>query len=74
MLRWSLTFLIVALVAGALGLTGVAGTAAGIAKVLFFIAIGLFLITAIAGLVAGNSISRRLGTKSRAKDDHLIHH
>lgn len=73
MLRWSLTFFIVAIVAGALGMTGVAGTAVGIAKVLFFIAIGLFFVTLIAGLVAGNSITRRMN-KTKSRDDHLIHH
>jgi uncharacterized membrane protein YtjA (UPF0391 family) len=39
MLYWAFVFLIVALVAGALGLGGLAGTAAGIARVLFGISI-----------------------------------
>lgn len=73
MLNWALTFLIVAVVAGALGLTGVAGTAAGIAKVLFFIAIGLFLVTLIGGLMVGGSVSRRLSSKTREDDHHLTH-
>lgn len=73
MLSWALTFLLVALVAGALGLTGVAGTAAGIAKILFFVAIGLFVITAVMGLVAGRSVSRKLSGKSRHDDHHLTH-
>ena len=72
MLNWALTFLIVAVVAGALGLTGVAGTAAGIAKVLFFIAIGLFLVTLIGGLMVGGSVSKRLSSK-RHDDSHLTH-
>jgi uncharacterized membrane protein YtjA (UPF0391 family) len=71
MLRWALTFLIVALIAGAFGLTGVAGAAAGIAKGLFFVAIVLFLVTAIAGLAAGRSITRKIGTKDH--HDDLIH-
>ena len=37
MLRYALIFLIVALVAGLFGFTGVAGTATGIAQVLFYI-------------------------------------
>jgi uncharacterized membrane protein YtjA (UPF0391 family) len=49
MLRWALIFLIVALVAGFLGLGVVAGTAAWIARVLFLIFIVLFLISLIAG-------------------------
>jgi len=37
MLSWSRTFLIIAIIAGVLGLTGIAGAATGIAKVPFFI-------------------------------------
>jgi len=42
MLRWSLIFLVVALIAAVLGFGGIAGTSVGIAKVLFFV----FLIVA----------------------------
>lgn len=44
MLKWALIFLVVGLIAGALGFTGVAGAAVGIAKFLFFLAIALFVI------------------------------
>jgi uncharacterized membrane protein YtjA (UPF0391 family) len=47
MLGWALTFLIVALIAGALGFGVVAGTAAYIAKVLFVVFIVLFLISLV---------------------------
>jgi len=47
MLYWALVFLIVAIVAGLLGFGAVAFAAAGIAKLLFF----LFLILFIASLV-----------------------
>jgi uncharacterized membrane protein YtjA (UPF0391 family) len=40
MLKWALIFLVISLVAGALGFTGIASGARGIAKVLF----GLFLV------------------------------
>ena len=53
MLSWTLIFLIVALIAGALGFTGVAGAAVGIARVLFTIFIILFLATLVFGLVRG---------------------
>ena len=49
MLKWALIFLVVGLVAGALGFTGVAGAAVGIAKILFFLAIALFLIFVVLG-------------------------
>jgi len=45
MLRWALIFFIVALLAAVLGFTGIAVAAAGVAKVLFFLFIVLFLIT-----------------------------
>ncbi|MFO1207822.1 MAG: DUF1328 domain-containing protein [Amaricoccus sp.] len=53
MLGWALAFLIIALVAAVLGFGGVAGTAIGIAKIIFFVAIVLFAISAIAHLVRG---------------------
>jgi uncharacterized membrane protein YtjA (UPF0391 family) len=49
MLSWALTFLIIALLAAVFGFTGIAGTAAGIAKILFFVFIALFLISFLVG-------------------------
>jgi len=49
MLRWSLIFLVVALIAGLFGFTTIAGAAIGIAKVLFFVFIVLFLVMLIVG-------------------------
>jgi len=49
MLRWSITFLIIAIVAGILGFGALAGTAAYFAKILFVIAIVVFLISLITG-------------------------
>ncbi|QDS90750.1 hypothetical protein CA51_46330 [Rosistilla oblonga] len=49
MLGWALTFLIIALIAGALGFGVVAGTAASIAKILFVVFLVLFVISLIAG-------------------------
>lgn len=49
MLYWALVFLIVALVAGALGFGVVAGTAAWIAKVLFIVFLVLFIVSLIFG-------------------------
>lgn len=51
MLSWAVTFLIVALIAAVLGFGGIAGTAIEIAKIIFFVAIILFLISAVAGLM-----------------------
>ncbi len=51
MLYWALVFLVVALVAGAMGFGGVASTAGGMAQILFFIFIVLFLVSLVGGLV-----------------------
>jgi uncharacterized membrane protein YtjA (UPF0391 family) len=58
MLRWALIFLVVAIIAGALGFTGVSVAAAGIAKVLFWVFIGLFLCLIVAGLVTGSLMAK----------------
>jgi uncharacterized membrane protein YtjA (UPF0391 family) len=53
MLSWVVTFLIIALVAGLLGFGGIAGASIEIAKIVFFIAIALFVISALVGLMRG---------------------
>ena len=55
MLGWALSFLIIALIAAVLGFGGIAGFAVEIAKIIFFVAIVLFLISTIVGLVRGRS-------------------
>ncbi len=45
MLYWALVFLVIALVAGILGFGGISIAAAGIAKILLFIFIVIFLVT-----------------------------
>ena len=49
MLSWAVTFLVIALIAAVLGFGGLAGTAVGIAKILFFVFIILFIISFIMG-------------------------
>ena len=53
MLSWALTFLVIALIAAALGFGGIAGTAVGIAKIIFVFALVLFAISALAGILRG---------------------
>ena len=55
MLSWVVTFLIVALVAGILGFGGVAGASIEIAKIIFFVAIVLFLVSAVVGVARGRT-------------------
>ena len=53
MLKWAIIFFIISVVAGFFGFTGVASGARTIAKVLFFIAIVIFLIILIFGVFMG---------------------
>ena len=55
MLGWVVTFLVIALIAAILGFGGIAGASIEIAKIIFFVAILLFAIAAIAGLFRGRS-------------------
>ncbi|MDP3659868.1 DUF1328 domain-containing protein [Phenylobacterium sp.] len=56
MLGWALTFLVVALIAGLLGFTSIAGSAMGVAQILFYVFIALFLISAVMHLVRGRGV------------------
>lgn len=53
MLGWALTFLVIALIAGAFGFGGIASTSAGIAQILFFIFLALFVIAMIVRALKG---------------------
>jgi uncharacterized membrane protein YtjA (UPF0391 family) len=55
MLGWAITFLIVALVAAIFGFGGIAAAAVDIAKIIFFVAIILFAISAVVTLIRGRS-------------------
>jgi len=57
MLGWVVTFLIIALIAGVLGFGGIAGASIEIAKIIFVIALVLFLVSAVFGIVRGRRIS-----------------
>lgn len=59
MLRWSAVFLVIAIIAAVLGYGGIAADAAEIAKVLFFIFLGIFVVTLILGFVAGEKLFGR---------------
>jgi len=52
-LKWAIIFFVISLVAGFFGFTGVASGAKSIAKVLFFLALAIFLIVLIFGVFLG---------------------
>jgi uncharacterized membrane protein YtjA (UPF0391 family) len=55
MLGWALAFLLIALVAALFGFGGIAVAAAGIAKLLFFVFLVLFVASLILHLFSGRS-------------------
>ncbi|MFS0771954.1 DUF1328 family protein [Sphingomonas sp. 1P08PE] len=56
MLKLALIFLVAGLVLGALGFGGIGGAFVGIAKILFFIALALFVIFFVLSLMAGKKV------------------
>ena len=56
MLKWAIIFLVVGLVLGALGFGGIGGAFVGIAKILFFVAVALFVIFLVLGLMTGKAV------------------
>jgi uncharacterized membrane protein YtjA (UPF0391 family) len=53
MIMWAIIFFVISLVAGIFGFTGAAAGFRTIAKVLFFIALAIFLIFLIFGVLLG---------------------
>jgi uncharacterized membrane protein YtjA (UPF0391 family) len=57
MLKWALIFLVLGLILGAMGFGGIGGAFVGIAKLLFFLAIALFVIFLVLALLAGRAVT-----------------
>lgn len=53
MLKWAIIFFVISVIAGFFGFTGVASKTRGIAKVLFFLALAIFLVVLIFGVMLG---------------------
>ena len=53
MIKWALIFLIISVIAGFFGFTNVASGTRGMAKILFAIALVLFLIVLVFGVLLG---------------------
>lgn len=56
MFRWALIFAVAAIIAAVLGFGGVAGAAASIAKLLFFVGLALVVLFLILGFVGGRRV------------------
>ena len=53
MIKWAIIFFVISLVAGVFGFTGLAEGTRAIAKILFFIALAIFLIVLVFGVLLG---------------------
>ncbi len=56
LLKWALICLLISLVAGAFGYTGVARGAAQLSKILFFVFLVLFILIIVLALTAGQLV------------------
>lgn len=56
MIKWAILFFIISLIAGFLGFTNIASGAKNISKILFFIAIVIFLILLASVFLVGGAI------------------
>jgi uncharacterized membrane protein YtjA (UPF0391 family) len=55
MFGWAITFLIIALIAAVLGFGGIATFAVDIARIIFFVALVLLVISVIVGVMRGRT-------------------
>ena len=60
MLKLAITFLVIGLVLALLGFGGIGGAFIGIAKIRFFVAIALFVIFLVLGLLVGKGIKNAI--------------
>ena len=56
MLKWALIFLVISLIAGALGFSGLARGAARIAKILFVVFLLIFVLIVVLAVLAGQAV------------------
>jgi len=55
MLKWALIFFLISVAAGAFGFTNISAAAGGIARILFFIFVVIFVIFLVLGIMAGEA-------------------
>jgi uncharacterized membrane protein YtjA (UPF0391 family) len=60
MLRWAFAFFLLAFVAALFGFGGMAAASVEIAKVLFYVFLGVFLVTLVLGLSVGKSLANKV--------------
>jgi uncharacterized membrane protein YtjA (UPF0391 family) len=58
MIKWAIVFAIISIIAGVFGFTGIAAGSAAVAKILFFIALAIFIVLLLIGLFVGRRVTR----------------
>jgi uncharacterized membrane protein YtjA (UPF0391 family) len=66
MMKWALIAAVIAIFAGALGFGVIAGAAAGIAQILFFLFLTIFLVLLISAVVVGRKVKAGLTRRDSA--------
>ena len=59
MIKWAIIFAVISIVAGLFGFTGIAADSAAVAKILFFIALAIFVVLLVIGLFVGKKVTDR---------------
>ena len=57
MFKWAIIFAVIGLIAGALGFSGAAGAAMGIAKFLFWVGLAIAVVLLLIGLAIARKVS-----------------
>lgn len=57
MIKWAIIFAVISVIAGIFGFTGISADSAAVAKILFYIALAIFAVLLVMGLVAGKKLS-----------------
>ncbi|HEV8149028.1 MAG TPA: DUF1328 domain-containing protein [Gemmatimonadales bacterium] len=60
MLRWAFAFFLLAFITALFAFGGVAAASVEIARVLFFVFLGVFLVTLVLGLAAGKNLASKV--------------
>ena len=57
MIKWAIVFALISVVAAIFGFSGLAADSAAIAKILFYIALAVFVVLLVVGLFVGKKLS-----------------
>lgn len=55
MLRWTVTFFIISVIAAFFGFSGISETSAGIAQTIFYLFLVVFVLSLVVGLISGRN-------------------